>query len=366
MYQHRLTDFFATTKKPSNHFREFIYEPANGKAFFANSSPDGAHFVTAVSNIRLWYVQRGTTADDNELLEQFEFAINITSLLKSHLQKSIRQQRMTSAIRTAYTMCITSPADILRRLPVIAIEDVELVTGTSVIVWLMMTVAKRQLTILDTRLILAYVERLVATTSTFRHDRIGPDTSSPITHQSIVAACVANNVPAETYTELLAFYYRTTYGGMQGDIRMMTRALELYLDAIGESSVANSYSPPSGPRCLVPYHMGDTPPELMIPSSSDPDFVMASIDFHCYPWMLRKIAEKIGLTQARVKQLNWFCDSSVNERKDWTKQRARQNAKTDDWKAIKPQLEGCRGFILRKIDEKIYEDDGDDDDGGQR
>ena len=347
--QSRLTKFFTVTKRSTKRYNDFVYDPTKRIAFFA---PDetvgdqpGTHLVTTVEQLRLWYVVPPDSNDNCE--DPFEFATNITPLLKSHLQKSIRRRNMSAAIRTAYTMCLTSPSDILRRLPVIAIEDVELVQGTSIIVWLMMTVSKRQLTALDIRLVLGYVERLVRTNGTFRHDRMQPKSPERLTHQTVVSACCESEQD-HLLSEMLSLYYRITFGGMPGDIRMMKRALEVY---VGNAGTDITDTPPTP---LVPYKPSAFP-ELMVPSASDPEFVMASIDFHCYPWTLKKISEKTGLPQAIVKKLNWFCDSSVNERKEWTKRRAEQNAKTDDWKAIKPQLDRWRLFILSKIEEQVYE-----------
>lgn len=347
--QSRLTKFFTVTKRSPSKYNDFVYDPSKHIAFF---SPDetigdqtGIHLITTVEQLRLWYVIPPVSDDSCE--EPFEFATNITPLLKSHLQKSIRRKHMSAAIRTAYTMCLTSPSDILRRLPIVAIEDVELITGTSVIVWLMMTISKRPLTALDIRHVLGYVERLVQTDNTFRHDKSQPSRGAKTTHQTIVSACGGSEHP-DALSELLALHYRIAFGGMPGDMQMMQRALEAYLDD------SKLYSTCASPTALTLYRPTEFP-ELMVPSKSDPDFVMASIDFHCYPWMLKKISEKTGLSQSLVKKLNWFCDSCVNERKEWIKKRATQNAKTDDWKTIKPHLDRLRLFILSKIEEQVYE-----------
>ncbi len=347
--QSRLTKFFAVTKRSASKYNDFVYDPSKHLAFFSPDETIGdqqrAHLITTVDQIRLWYI---TPPDSNDSCDDpFDFATNITPLLKSHLQKSIRRRNMSAAIRTAYTMCITSPSDILRRLPIIAIEDVELIPGTSVIVWLMMTVSKRQLTALDVRHVLGYVERLVQTDNTFRHNKTQTLHREKPTHQTIVSACIGSN-NAGGLSEMLALHYRIMFGGMPGDMQMMQRALETYLDDTNRSTTIAPFA------VLTPYKPSAFP-ELMLPSAMDPDFVMASIDFHCYPWMLKKISEKTGLSQAQVKKLNWFCDSSVNERKEWTKRRAEQNARTDDWKAIKPQLDKWRLFILSKIEEQVYE-----------
>lgn len=371
MTQSSLTSFFSITTRVKDEFHEFIYNPSIGHAYFADIKPEASVIITAVGKIRLWYVipkpQDEITTFDYNPIEQYDFAINITPLLKSHLQKSIRQMRLSSALRTAYTMCITSPTDLLRRLPVIAIEDVELIHGTSVIVWLMMTISKRKLTIVDVRLILGYVELLIKTKTAFNHDRIIPEDTPQITHKYIVNKTKSLE-QSQIMSELLAIYYRTTYGGMIGDVKMMTQALQVYLEGqVSNDLVDTTYLKfplPNLPRALlensnsilIPYN-SQILPDLLIPSIDDTDFLISSIDFHCYPWMLKKIANKLGFTQSLVKQLNWYCESCVNERKYWTKKRALLNMKSDDWKAIKPQLEGCRRFILNKINNEIYDDD---------
>lgn len=363
MSQSSLKSFFTVTKPVENQFQDFVYDPHKCRAFFSPNeytSSQTTRLITTVDKLRLWYIV--PPVDDDPPLptecEPFEFATNITALLKSHLQKSIRRQQKSAAIRTAFTMCLTSPSELLRRLPVIAIEDVELIPGTSVIVWLMMTISKRPLTVTDIRIVMSYVEMLVDTNTTFHHDRMQPEKPEKVTHKTIVTVFSKFNESC-ILSEMLALYYRMTFGGMPGDIRMIERALELYIDDVKNEKPINRipsnllYSNSSSN--LNSNYGSQEFPELMIPSSSDPDFVMASIDFHCYPWMLKKISVKIGLPQSRIKQLNWFCDSCINERKDWTKKRAEQNSKTNDWKAIKPQLDWWRQFIISKIEEQIYE-----------
>lgn len=348
--QSRLTKFFAVTRRSASKYNDFVYDPSNHLAFFSPDETIGdqpkSRLIATVDQLRLWYIIPPDSDDSCD--DPFDFATNITPLLKSHLQKSIRRRNMSAAIRTTYTMCITSPSDILRRLPIIAIEDVELIPGTSIIVWLMMTVSKRQLTALDIRHVLGYVELLVQTNNTFRHNKAQTLHREKPTHQTIVSA-YSGSENAGVLSEMLSLHYRITFGGMPGDMLMMQRALEAYLDD------TNRRSTTIAPFAVLTPYKPNTFPELMVPSEDDPDFVMASIDFHCYPWMLKKISEKTGLSQAQVKKLNWFCDSCVNERKAWTKQRATQNAKTDDWKAIKPHLDRLRVFILSKIEEQIYE-----------
>lgn len=51
------------------------------------------------------------------------YRIQAVPLLKSHLQKCIRRSRENLAVRTARHLLLTDPEALLRRLPVIMVED---------------------------------------------------------------------------------------------------------------------------------------------------------------------------------------------------------------------------------------------------
>lgn len=64
------------------------------------------------------------------------------SLVKSMLQKSVRRRRFGSACRLAIELARMSTSELLRRLPIICVEDSLLHPAVPVIVWLMMAESK--------------------------------------------------------------------------------------------------------------------------------------------------------------------------------------------------------------------------------
>ncbi|KCV70820.1 hypothetical protein H696_03177 [Fonticula alba] len=59
------------------------------------------------------------------------------SMLKSHLQKCVRRQRAGLAVQTAKHLATLDMSELLRRLPIIAVEDVAVHFQVPVVIWLM-------------------------------------------------------------------------------------------------------------------------------------------------------------------------------------------------------------------------------------
>ena len=59
-------------------------------------------------------------------------------LIKSNLQKAVRRCDNQIAIQSALVLIQMAPMELLRRLPIIYIEDVCLMDSYSIVVWLMM------------------------------------------------------------------------------------------------------------------------------------------------------------------------------------------------------------------------------------
>ena len=368
-----ITTFFEVQSVPENRFKEFVYDPSGLEAYFANTPPEGAELITTSADLRLWYIKpscSGKGADEDVPNEPFSITRNITPLLKSHLQKAIRRKNEEAALRTAYTMALVAPSELLRRLPIIAIEDVILVSGTSVITWLMMTIKNRPLTKRDTRIILSYVEFLVSVNNTYKHRPHNPqlcrkdkeqDTLRELSHKEIVRLCKQHCPPETvsiTMTEMLAFYYRYEFGGTRGDCLMIKDALRDYLGrvvkqnygyvSLRKCSITNN-DPPFSPACsYLRLYSEPEFPKPLIPLVECPCLIDASIDFHCYPWILKKISEKTGTAPAVVKELIWYVESSVNYRKDWTIKRADRYRQRPEWKDVKRELDVCRLEVLRR------------------
>ena len=64
------------------------------------------------------------------------------SVLKSNLQKCVRRGLVSKAVKSAYAIWCISPMELLRRLPIIIVEDTSPFPGLITLTWYMMAVSK--------------------------------------------------------------------------------------------------------------------------------------------------------------------------------------------------------------------------------
>jgi hypothetical protein len=81
--------------------------------------------------------------------------------------------------------------------------------------------------------------------------------------------------------------------------------------------------------------------------------VYPSIDFHCYPWILKKLETKTGLQANLIKQLIWVVESRVNERKPSTRSASKALSKSADYQNLYRDLYIVRSSILQKALESL-------------
>ena len=243
-----------------------------------------------------------------------------TSLLLSHLQKSIRRREEKRALSTtAVLLRRDKPAQLklLRRLPVICIEDVAAVESIPAMVWLMMAENVYSLAPADEQLLLRTPAALCAASTAYPADR--DTTPTPVTHEEL------QNEPRADL--LLALHYRTQYGGMKGDLVMLQNAVRDYRRQEPILSLAPSD---------IPW-----PP-------SDVQLLSASVDFHPYPQLLDRLAARSSLDPQHIKEAIWFAESGINVRKPDTLRRSEAIKGGMDpelsgvWKTIAPYVDQAR------------------------
>ena len=228
-------------------------------------------------------------------------------ILKSNLQKAVRRMNKKEAIQSGLELAILDPNALLRRLPIIAIEDVTLIKGTSVIICLMM-MKKEYFTIKEITFIVKYITTLCHLEKTFHNNE--------------------NIVPTKTNyeeriknIELETLFIRISYGGMKSDLLMLQRAINLF----EKESIQDV------------MHLIDNPklPEII-------DFkhgiISSALDFHPNPWILNYIARNTNLSKERIKELIWHGESALNLRKQSICEKAEITKREKDWKIILPHL----------------------------
>ena len=244
-------------------------------------------------------------------------------VLKSNLQKAIRRQDREAALSSTLQLALIDKQELLRRLPIITIEDVCLIKGTATIVWLMMA-AKNDISLSEINFILRYVDALCFEKNVFFNNKsIKVDKTSHIQ--------IAKNV------ELAALNIRASYGGMKGDMQMLMRAVKYYEKKV----IAEALKLPD-PMARIP--------ELELPKIVSHDFILLSegIDFHPYPWILSYIFNKTNIPKDQIKSIIWNAESGPNNRKSWTIEKQTIAKNEDIWLIISEYLEKARNIIITK------------------
>lgn len=343
MSQTLLTAFYKQTNVvKQNKYMNFVYYPNDLKACFQSDEPDTkcAKFICSADKIRLWvYSSKSNFLQATPFdLPTSNYTVKEAPLLISHLQKAVRLKEKQSALLTVISLLILDKNALLRRLPIIAIEDVDLIIGTSIIVWFMMVGNNYQLTERDVRIILGYVSNLCEINTYVEYDRTNKK-EHEINHKTIAELkCEKSHTNYDIKDELFALYYRTLWGGTKGDMNMLRSVLRTY--CVQELQVKQG----------IKLFDNEIPEQLEI-NLENPLFLPQAIDFHCYPWILKKISTQTKFDENKIKELIWNCQSSLNVRKTDIQENAAKICKEQsyEYRRISIELDKLRVWIVNKI-----------------
>eukprot|EP01036_Dinobryon_divergens_P023902 gene23902-32298_t len=356
MHQSRL-EAFMEVRLNSKHKKCFIYDPSQQKAFF-DYNPDSVpipattevatnktisprdtfneedSFIATKCGVRLYLrkfssscnpsYSRASTAQNG--MEEFNHYS--TSLLKSNLQKAVRRQNVAVALQSALLLLQREPMEFLRRLPILYVEDVALMDSIPICIWLLMADKEYSLTSTDITLLLDIVRRLCEC-SQFYEDSSDEDVP-PMKHEDIEASAQADAI--------LAVHYRSLYGGMKGDMRMLRRAVYHYKNHPEEVQRHGEFQPIDWTLLFPPSAAASSPAITILP---------AAIDFHPFPQLIGVLQQQTGLQDGeRIKSCIWLADSALNGRKASTVEAARQCRASADWKRIRPHIDRARAMMI--------------------
>lgn len=306
MSQSKLHEFFDVSYT-SKDKRCFIYDPDNRLAFFDYSPEKTDIFVIKKSSVSLFY--RPSTTANNEEFAGVDTSLDVP-LLKSNLQKAIRRKDKRTAVSSMLALLSKSPTELFRRLPIIYIEDVCLMTSFPIVVWFMIADKEYVIKKLDVFILVNIIISLCDT------DEVYDDPSIDVLEE-----CQEDIYDIENNDAILALIIRSKYGGMKGDMVMLKEAIDHYKRGgiIVETEWLDE----------IRYeHTVDILPE--------------AIDFHPYPQMLRDINKATYIQSDLVKKTIWLAESGVNYRKPHTIILSDNAKKTSVWPKIKRTLDEWR------------------------
>tara|TARA_B110000908_G_C10227971_1_gene439024 strand:- start:275 stop:1183 length:909 start_codon:yes stop_codon:yes gene_type:complete len=265
----------------------------------------------SVTEIKIY----GQITDNNERLVKkdlkLKFFKNIP-LLKSNLQKSIRRGDVNSAIITAYNLMTISFWEFIRRIIIIAIEDVYITENIGFLTWCMISYPNFNLTNEIKNYLLTTVYSMTIHPTHIHADKTDIHLSTK-DYESFLHDTIK-----------FPILIRMEYGGLKGDIKMIQNILKtpIHIDNLVKISVKH----------------------LIITNNiSYSDIIRESIDFHIYPRMLDELlALNIIPDKELIKKLIWHNSSSLNFR--FTQKPWKQN----QWNLIK------QDFIRLQKTYKIY------------
>jgi hypothetical protein len=298
---------------------DFIYDPDILHAEFVNMTDEQRKkycMVCTSDSIRMWIKSDTDMRPWKPRVMKKKCSV---PLLKSHVQKAIRRKDYLSAREGVLALLTLDPDQILRRLGVIAVEDVCLTRGFSVLTWLMMASKARPLTKQDVVFLVGYTMCLCHVNTVYNHRRIEPAYRPEI-----------ERIEHGSRSEILALFHRTRYGGMKGDIQLLRDATSYYTRSPWEVVDLDISLNPGIRIDLVAQRI---------------PILNAAIDFHPFPKIVMMISNETSIAPSRVKRLIWEIESAYNERKESTKLKSRRACLEEGSECVMSSL----GKIRRQI-----------------
>jgi len=345
--QKNLHSFFYITHRPdAKHKKCFIYDPENKCASFDYSPNNTDLFIVEKMTIKLYYrppsiiidkagpSAPGPISNDSLLVS--------VPLLKSNLQKAIRRCHNNIAIQSAIQLIHLDKIQFLRRLPIIYIEDVCLMDSFPMVVWLMMADKHYTLTSIDIDILLHCVnglcecKKVIAKYSGSKAEGIRENSGERVSSEF---GCIDEPIMKkytheylenmENHTELLSIYYRSQYGGMDGDMRMLEDAIEYYI---------------ANPHSIERTHYGSIDFDQI--SNMDIEILVEAIDFHPFPHMLSILEKRVRLDKMVIKEYIWNAESGYNIRKPETREKSKKYMANSNWQLICLHLDEVRDLLV--------------------
>jgi hypothetical protein len=228
------------------------------------------------------------------------------SFLQSHLQKAVRRKNKKAAIFTADLLLELSPLKLLRRLPIILIEDTFVHKSLSTLIWLMCALSiknnRKGLHENQKRWILGVV--YIMSVVNIKED-VDHNTSNFVfsNHLSKIHKIKNKHVQDIIYS----LETRRCYGGLKNDDCMFqsfeNKYINIFLNNDTNTKWENLFLQKVRPILLKKTTLKQN------------EWLMEGYDFHCQPLLLRRLEEEFPeYDQDEHKRTIWYKSSGINFR----------------------------------------------------
>ena len=212
-------------------------------------------------------------------------------ILKSNLQKCIRRSLVEESKSTALTILCLNPSELLRRLPIIVLEDVMLNNEFLFLVWLMCAESKGFPINDDLMFKIINCVELLASFSQ-------RDLCYKLDKLDIRKFKKLNNLNDKSKDVLWGIQLRKSYGGMKGDMKMLNYFTKLWYDRFKDGFKFSENEIKGSDLRLLRYD----------------DIQLEAVDFHCsnITTFIKNKYSKYEIDD--IKKAIWFYRSSYNNK----------------------------------------------------
>ncbi len=232
-------------------------------------------------------------------------------LLKSNLQKAVRKKDSEISIATCYTLIKQDINELLRRLPIIALEDSYIsFEDFSYLIWHMIAVSKGYHINYDIiNKILNITEKI-----TLCNNRDILDTEKTSNFEPALCLKIKNN-------NFIIFYFgifiRIEYGTMSGDNIWLKNMANMWLKRITKHKGNISNKILDKLKTINPINNNF---DLESINFNKSHYLLEAVDFHCDKELYDKIRLKCGLiSNEEIKYSIWYLRSSINDKREFLK-----------------------------------------------
>jgi len=228
--------------------------------------------------------------------------------LKSHLQKCVRRNIIQPGLNTAYSLFHLDYTEFIRRLPIIILEDSLLIDKFPVFVWLLIAnpeykiIYKYQLDWL-----MHQIFHIIKSPFKDLRDKLEIDFNNYLGE--------INKLETEQLSILYSIELRKSYGGMNGDIKMLNYFIDKWLKRFKNND--NIYL--QIPKVIQYEDILSIGLPITYSQLNFNEIELVAIDFHCFPQILTKITNNINkknnnikINKEIVKKLIWENSASIN------------------------------------------------------
>lgn len=230
------------------------------------------------------------------------------SFLQSHLQKAIRRKNKRASVFTADLLLEISPLKLMRRLPIIMIEDTFIHTSFSTLIWIMcsMSIKNDKMGLSENQK--KWILGVVYLMANFNYkEYVNNNTTIWIFSSNLSKINKLNNLDIQDI--IYSVETRRCYGGMKGDDIMFQSFEKDYMDRFSfcekkDDTKWNSIFY----KDVRPIHTKKT-------KFKQNEWLYEGYDFHCNPMLLKVLEEAFpDYNEDEHKKAIWYKSSGINFR----------------------------------------------------